>query len=87
MNKKLFTCSCGDCSHNIIVARDPNYIDDDVDYLYVHVHLSTHRSFLARLTKAIKYIFKLESDEWGHYSEVILDKSSAMELVDFIKSE
>ena len=86
MNKKLFTCTCNDCSHNIILAHDPNYDTDDIDFLYVHVHLITYQNFFSRLVKAFKYLFKLEADEWGHYSEVILSKESALEMAEFIKS-
>lgn len=87
MNRQFFTCTCGDCSHNLALSYDPNFdINQDLDYLYIHVHLTQTNNIFKRVWLAIKYILNMESEPWGHYTEVILDKSQTDKLVEFIQT-
>lgn len=86
MIRKFFVCNCGDCSHNFAISYDPNCSVEDSDYLYLHVHLVQYDNFFARVYKAFRYIFNLESADWGHYTEIILNKAQTDELVEFINN-
>lgn len=87
MNREFFSCSCGDCSHNLAISYDPNVdVDVDIDYLYIHIHLIQSNNFFKRLWLAIKYVLNIESDHWGHYTEIILNKSETDRIVNFINN-
>lgn len=84
MNRKFFECACGDCSHNLAISLDT---DDDLEYTYVHVHLCQSNNFFKRLWLALKYVLNCESEMWGHYTEIILNKQTTKDLTNFLNND
>lgn len=74
--KGILTCKCSSTEHTLIFES----IDGDV---YVNMFLSELPLF-KRIKLAIKYIFGYKC-KYGHYEEIILDKSNIKELKEIIE--
>lgn len=73
--KGILTCKCSSAEHTLLFES----MDGDI---YVSMFLSELPLF-KRIILAIKYIFGYKC-RYGHYEEIILDKSNIKELKEII---
>jgi len=76
--KEYFECECGDMDHILRMC----YFKDDVDFMYVDVHLR-QQTFFKRVWKAIKYVFGRRS-AFGDFDEFLWGPREAKRARDMI---
>ena len=70
-NEILLRCECSSCEHQLIVSWD----NDDGE-VYVHVHLTSYKSFWQRLWYGLKYAFGYKC-RYGAFDEVVLRREDS----------
>jgi hypothetical protein len=87
MQEDILICQCGSPAHQMILGYDDT---DDMNTVYVAIHLAPHHSFLTRLWRAIKYVFSNTRCDYGDFEEVILRPQDADKLIkaaNFLKNK
>jgi len=64
--------NCHSPEHQIIAQFDEVEPDPRLNFLYLWVHLGTHKSVFKRLRAAIRYVFGYRS-QYGEWDELLLD--------------
>lgn len=92
---ELLICQCGDPSHQLIFSYD-NGVDEnkkiinELEMVYVSVHLTREPNFFKRLWYGIRYIFSKYRSIYGDFDEVVLrpeDADKLQKVVNFLKKE
>jgi len=86
MNKqqeKFFICKC-DCTSHLIRVTYCKWDNGDEEFVVSPI-LNHYLGFWGRLKIAFKYLFGILHDDWA-YDTVLLSRTQAQELRDFINS-
>jgi hypothetical protein len=78
-SKEVIFCHCGCDEHQLIISHFDDYGDPPL--IFLSVNLSDNLSLLKRIKLAVMYIFGYRS-RYGMFAEILLDKKSAVKLVD-----
>jgi hypothetical protein len=71
-----FECDCSSDEHIFKLGWD---VEDEADWMWLHVRLRHHYSFWRRFNYAIKYLFGYKS-KFGAFEEFLITKDDAKEL-------
>lgn len=77
VNNELFVCECADLSHQFILTTWD--FKDGTPSLDLSIRNNIHLPFYKRVWVAIKYIFKVQSQD---YDVVLLDHDNVLKLKD-----
>ena len=77
---ELFICDCHSPEHQFILSYD-----EDLNIIYMHVHIINYQSFFKRLIVGIKYAFGYRC-MYGEFDEVILNPSDKERLIKVINN-
>ncbi len=79
MNDLFILCDCYSMDHQMLFS----YSKDEPDELYLEIHLTDYRHWLARLWRAIRYVF-VKPCRYGDWDSVILSAEKAEELFHYL---
>jgi len=82
---EILICDCNSTDHQLVMYYDK---DDEFGHeeVFIHFHLSNHRSFWGRLKYGLKYIFGYKS-RFGAWDELVLkptDVNKLQRMVDYL---
>jgi outer membrane protein OmpA-like peptidoglycan-associated protein len=87
---ELLICQCGDPSHQLIFSYDDGVDEsNELEMVYVSVHLTRETNFFKRCWFAIKYVFSKQRSIYGDFDEVILkpeDADKLQNVVNYLKN-
>lgn len=79
MKKDYFECDCGSKEHTFCVTSEESE-DDFPPQLYFHFQLTQYRSFLKKISVAVKYIFGYQC-KYGHWDTVNISENDTNKLI------
>jgi hypothetical protein len=80
---KYLECTCTSTEHLIKITLDKydeEWYDEKYGGIYIYVQLSQYRSLFKRILTAIKYVFKINEEKYGHWDCTLLDIDSVKNL-------
>ncbi len=78
MGRLIMICECHSAEHQVIFRYDAEFGE-----LYCEPHLTTHRNFLKRLWRGIKYAFGYKS-KFGDWDSMFFRKDELNKLRDYL---
>ena len=64
-------CACHSLEHQVAISYD-----EELNLVFLNIHLIDHKSFLKRFISGVKYIFGYKS-RFGHWDEFLIDSNNS----------
>jgi len=81
MDQQVMICECNSLEHQVIF-----WYDEEDGYLYCEPHLTTHKNFIVRLWRGLKYAFGYKS-RFGDWDSTIFKKDDLEKLRTYLDSQ